>query len=78
MKTDHTTPAHWPEVDLGIEVALSRNGQTLHGGTVVAKTTSGSTIWVLSPSFERRMYHIDDGYFLTPGTAPNMRVNIPN
>jgi hypothetical protein len=78
MKAEQQTPAEWPEVDLGTEVSLSRNGQLVHRGTVVAKTTSGSTVWVLSPSWERRMHHINDGHRLTIEKASTRAAYLPH
>ncbi|MDQ0867893.1 hypothetical protein QFZ70_000366 [Arthrobacter sp. V1I9] len=60
----------WAKVELGTEVSLSSNGQLLHHGTVVAKTTSGSALWVLSPTLERRMYRNNTGHHLTVEKAP--------
>jgi hypothetical protein len=70
MNVEPATRTAWEQVELGTEVSLSNNGQLLHHGTVVAKTTSGSALWILSPTLERRMYRNNTGHHLTVEKAP--------
>ena len=70
MKVEPATRTAWAQVELGTDVSLSNNGQLLHHGTVVAKTTSGSALWILSPTLERRMYRHITGHQLTVEKAP--------
>jgi hypothetical protein len=70
MKVEPATRTAWSQVELGTEVSLSNNGQLLHQGTVVAKTTTGSALWILSPTLERRMYRNSTGHHLTVVKGP--------
>lgn len=70
MEVEPTTRSAWAQVELGTEVSLSNNGQLLHQGTVVAKTTSGSALWILSAGLDRRMYRNKGGHELTIEKTP--------
>jgi hypothetical protein len=70
MNVEPATRAEWAQVVLGTKVSLSSNGQVLDHGTVVAKTTSGSALWILSPARERRMYRNNPGHHLTVEKVP--------
>ena len=70
MKVEPATRTAWAQIELGTDVSLSNNGQLLDHGTVVAKTTSGSALWILSPTLERRMYRSNMGHHLVVEKAP--------
>jgi len=70
MTVEPTTRSDWARVELGTQVSLSNNGHLLQQGMVVAKTTSGSALWIVSPNSERRMYRNGCGHHLTVEQAP--------
>ncbi|TLM81964.1 hypothetical protein FDW83_14635 [Pseudarthrobacter sp. NamE2] len=77
MNVKPATRSDWARVELGTQVSLSGNGQLLHQGTVVAKTTSGSALWIVSANRERRMYRNGSGHHLTVEEAPQKGSRVP-
>lgn len=77
MDVEPTPHADWARVELGTQVSLSNNGQLLHHGTVVAKTTSGSALWIVAPNRERRMYRNSSGHQLKVEKTPVNGTRLP-
>jgi len=77
MNVETTTRADWARVELGTQVSLTDDGRLLHHGTVVAKTTSGSALWIVAPNRERRMYRNSSGHQLTVEKAPGKGTRQP-
>ncbi len=64
---DRGNPGTWASVAIGTRVTMTKGGHNPFRGTVDDRTAEGTILWILSNTGIRKLFHIEDGFQLTPG-----------
>ncbi|GAB14816.1 hypothetical protein ARGLB_077_00330 [Arthrobacter globiformis NBRC 12137] len=68
MEGTETIKGQWQQLCPGQNVKLTgRSGEDYYG-LVDDRTADGSCVWVLTMGSGRKLFHVDDGFDIAPGT----------
>lgn len=56
----------WAAAGIGAEVSMTKHGHNPFLGVVDDRTADGIVLWVLSATGIRKLFHIEDGFTLSP------------